>query len=244
MRPRVRGFTLIELLVVIAVIAILAALLLPVLARAKFQAKNALCISNLRQLGMIAFQYADENSGSLFEGYLDVPDRVYSDPPTMFVPRHTDMRAVLLQYGSTSHICYCPTVYDRFPKDNEFFWWSPGGFTQYNIGYIIVAGLRPTNISQYYLAESPAVPYPSAKTVVEATADAVLFADTIQAWPNMGYGLPTAPYLPWSTHVWHERIDGANRCGGDGHVEHDGSAQVAQRIFRRHCCGWDGYYFW
>ncbi|MBN2314906.1 MAG: prepilin-type N-terminal cleavage/methylation domain-containing protein [Sedimentisphaerales bacterium] len=60
-----RGFTLIELLVVIAVIAILMAILMPVLGRAKEQGKRAACLNNLRQLTMGWIMYADDNNDKI-----------------------------------------------------------------------------------------------------------------------------------------------------------------------------------
>jgi len=59
---RKRGFTLIELLVVIAVIAILAAMLLPALARGKAQANSAACKNHLHQMGLALKMYVDDNN--------------------------------------------------------------------------------------------------------------------------------------------------------------------------------------
>src|SRR5208283_2148537 len=89
------------LLVVIAVISILAGLLLSVLSRAKDRARDASCISNLKQWGVMWRLYADENNDSFMSGTADVWARGvwvlaftngYSQNPPLLCPKATDRR--------------------------------------------------------------------------------------------------------------------------------------------------------
>lgn len=68
-----KGFTLIELLVVIAIIAILAAILFPVFARARENARRSSCLSNLKQLGLAAMQYTQDYDEMFMPAYNYLP---------------------------------------------------------------------------------------------------------------------------------------------------------------------------
>jgi prepilin-type N-terminal cleavage/methylation domain-containing protein/prepilin-type processing-associated H-X9-DG protein len=103
-KERPAGFTLIELLVVIAIIAILAAMLLPALAKAKERAWTITCISNLHQMGLGLQMFADENQGYYPESGGDIPWGQV-DPHT----HQASWMEQIFQYTASTNIYHCPS---------------------------------------------------------------------------------------------------------------------------------------
>lgn len=98
-----KGFTLIELLVVIAIIAILAAILFPVFARARENANRTTCSSNLRQLGQACMMYAQDYDELLPLGDDPIFWDFYQNPKLEFAK-------ALYPYVKNRQMFYCPSA--------------------------------------------------------------------------------------------------------------------------------------
>ncbi len=178
---KTRGFTLIELLVVIAIIAILAALLLPALSRAKRKAKDAGCLSNLKQLGLAENLYLTDNNGNMFP-YPGGGD-VWLD-------------ALRPEYGSVDAVRLCPLTQNPAPPRanagtyNTTWYWNAANnvnsYSSYTLNGWFYGGGWPASFG-LNLAEA----FSKESQLLHST-QTPMFADGI--WPD---AWPEPTDIPW-----------------------------------------------
>jgi len=234
-----QGFTLIELLVVIAIIAILAAMLLPALAKAKGRAITTACLNNLKQLGVCWEMYADDNHGAL------VPNNsVNVQPPippllkgaswALAEPNETNIReGLLFGYNNSVGIYRCQADRSTLAYDASGNFDPAAGATggtgtlrgrSYNMslsvnGYPNYDPFIAANVPMFSKITSIRNPNP-ATCLVFIDENEYTMIDSQFGMPTDGFpGLPATP-LWWWDQPASRHAQGGNLSFADGHVEH------------------------
>lgn len=229
------AFTLIELLVVVAIIAILAAILFPVLSAAKERGWNAACQSNLHQLGIALRMYADDHADLVpfacdWEDRHDNPKASMADIPYVWevlnpytkgneVWRDPADKGVKFLYGDVGGTGWPPVVDNLYEFLKQHIPSHLGSSYSYRTALVIKnwdalygSGPTPESMQPVKLSE---VPFPSR---------AIVFMDPVQFSESRP---PTAQDWNAQWHTLRYPIFGWNVVMADGHVE----TETEQKLF-------------